>query len=95
MYVHPHVRRCKRQSNELLHALSRLLITCLIQSSSPDLVHRAAALATGCQVSIEYGWGSTFDLRQNRALGMPLHQGYRTNGVIKKDIQVVKLQTLF
>lgn len=35
------------------------------------LVYRAAALATGCQLSIEYAWGSVFDLRQNKALGTP------------------------
>ncbi|KAF8802853.1 hypothetical protein BYT27DRAFT_7196189 [Phlegmacium glaucopus] len=29
----------------------------------------AAGLATGCQVSIEYSWGSTSDIRQNKALG--------------------------
>jgi len=29
----------------------------------------AAGLATGCQVSIEYAWGATFDIRQNKALG--------------------------
>jgi hypothetical protein len=34
-------------------------------------VYRAAGLATGCQVSIEYSWGSVFDLRQNKALGTP------------------------
>ena len=33
------------------------------------MVHRAAGLATGCQVSIEYSWGSVFDIRQNKALG--------------------------
>ena len=33
-------------------------------------MHRAAGLATGCEVSIEYAWGAAFDLRQNKALGM-------------------------
>ncbi len=32
-------------------------------------LHRAAALATGCEVKIVLEEGSTFDLRQNAALG--------------------------
>ena len=46
------------------------LSTFPVQNNS-RLVHRAAALATGCQVSIEHMWGSTFDLRQNKTLGTP------------------------
>jgi hypothetical protein len=38
--------------------------------SLPKLIlFRAAGLATGCQVSIKHEAGSTFDLRQNTALG--------------------------
>ena len=79
MYVRLHVRKCKRQLNELFHALSKsfslspsLSVTCLKFNNSVSLnfCTRAAALATGCQVSIEYAWGSVFDLRQNKALGM-------------------------
>ena len=71
MYARPHVQKCKRPLNALLHALSKSLSTCIIQCSHLTLVHRAAALATGCQVSIEYKLGSAFDIRQNKALGTP------------------------
>ena len=64
-----YVQKCKRQLNELLHALSKSHSACLIQYFHLTLLHRAAGLATGCQVSIEYSWGSVFDLRQNKALG--------------------------
>ena len=46
------------------------LSTFPVQNNS-RLVHRAAALATGCQVSIEHMWGSLFDIRQNKTLGTP------------------------
>ena len=75
MYAGLHVQKCKKPLNELFHALSKsisILRTCLVihHTLTLALVHRAAALATGCQASIEYGWGPTFDLRQNKALGM-------------------------
>ena len=78
MYALQHVQKCKRPLNELFLALSKSLSTCLIfnfeYSHLVLVLRRAAALATGCQVSIEYGWGSVFDLRQNEALGMLPHK---------------------
>ena len=78
LYARPHVQKCKRPSNELFHALSKSLSTRLVLYSHLTLVHRAAALATGCQVSIEYKLGSAFDIRQNKALGTP-HKYFTKN----------------
>ena len=78
MYAHLHVQKCKRPLNELFHALSKSLSTRLVLYSHLTLVHRAAALATGCQVSIEYKLGSAFDIRQNKALGTP-HKYFTKN----------------
>ena len=93
MYVRLHARKCKKPSNELRHALSEPFTAWPIKHP-PQPVHRAAALATGCQVSIVYSWGATFDLRQNRALGTP-HTIFRMSWKFKTDIQVVKLRTSF
>ena len=78
MYAHLLVQKCKKQLNESFHASSKSLSLSLsyeLPKFSFKLLHRAAALATGCQISLEYGWGSVFDLRQNKALGMP-HQSF-------------------
>ena len=67
--------------------LSVVLFSYIIKSIlSPYPCHgavlRSAALATECQVSIKYGRGSTFDLRQNKALGTP-HKGFTRDWKIK------------
>ena len=85
MYARLHVQKCKKPLNELFHALSKSLslsVTCSYKFSL-KLLHRAAALATGCQISIEYGWGSVFDLRQNKALGMPHKRVFFLQEIVK------------
>jgi len=79
MYARLHAQKCKRPLNVLFHALSKPQdVSNTILSPNICAVLRAAALATGCQVSINYMWGSTFDLRQNKALGTP-HKGFTRN----------------
>ena len=81
MYARLHVQKCKKPLNELFHASSKCLsLSYELPKFSLKLLHRAAALATGCQISLEYGWGSVFDLRQNKALGMPHKRGFFFTG---------------